>query len=249
MKKILDGCQATASIAYKCSEIIPIYPITPSTPMAEFSTLVNSKNEKNAFGENVKIIEMQSESGVSGTLHGALLGKALSTTFTSSQGLLLMLPNLYKLVGENLPAVIHVSARAISSHALSIFCDHSDVMAVRSSGIVILASDSVQSSHDLAMASHMLALKSSIPVLHFIDGFRTSHEIQKIEVFSNDEIKNFIEKDYQNFKHKNINFQYGTAQNPDTFFQNRIACESVYKNIKTNINQIFEEIYNKCGRK
>lgn len=249
MKKILDGCQATASIAYKCSEIIPIYPITPSTPMAEFSTLVNSKDEKNAFGENVKIIEMQSESGVSGTLHGALLGKALSTTFTSSQGLLLMLPNLYKLVGENLPAVIHVSARAISSHALSIFCDHSDVMAVRSSGIVILASDSVQSSHDLAMASHMLALKSSIPVLHFIDGFRTSHEIQKIEVFSDDEIKNFIEKDYQNFKHKNINFQYGTAQNPDTFFQNRIACESVYKNIKTNINQIFEEIYNKCGRK
>src|SRR5699024_9962 len=141
----------------------------PSTPMAEKASLLSSKGEKNIFGDDVKVIEMQSEGGVSGTLHGALLSNALGSTFTSSQGLLLMLPNLYKLAGENLPAVIHVSARAVASHALSIFGDHSDVMAVRSSGVIILASDCVQSSHDLALASHMLALRSRLPVLHFMD--------------------------------------------------------------------------------
>ena len=249
MKEILDGCQATAKIAYKCSQIIPIYPITPSTPMSEMATSMQKHKQKNVFGQDVKVIEMQSEGGVSGTLHGAILGKALSTTFTSSQGLLLMLPNLYKLAGENLPAVIHVSARAVSSHALSIFCDHSDVMAVRSSGVIILASDSVQSSHDMAMASHMLALKSSLPVLHFIDGFRTSHEIQKIETFNDKQIKDFIDKDYNLFKNKNIQYQYGTAQNPDTFFQNRIACDSLYKNVEKNIKEIFDLIYKESGRK
>lgn len=249
MKEILDGCQATAKIAYKCSQVIPIYPITPSTPMSEMVSLMASHNIKNIFNQEVKLVEMQSEGGVSGTVHGATLAKALTTTFTSSQGLLLMLPNLYKLSGENLPAVIHVSARAIASHALSIFCDHSDVMAVRSSGVIILASDSVQSSHDMAMASHMIALKSSLPVLHFIDGFRTSHEIQKIETFNDNQIKKFIEGDYKAFKEKNIQYQYGTAQNPDTFFQNRIASDILYNNLEKDINNVFDLIYQESGRR
>ena len=249
MKKILDGAESTALVAYKLSEIIPIYPITPSTPMAEKVSLLASENKKNILGESVKIIEMQSETGVSGTLHGAVLSNALSTTFTSSQGLLLMLPTLYKLVGENLPAVIHVSARSIASHALSIFCDHSDVMAVRSSGIIMLASDSVQSSHDLALASHMLALKSNLPVLHFMDGFRTSHELQKVEVFSDNQIKNLTEKLIKNYKKRDLNKQFGTVQNPDTFFQNRIAREVLYQNIEQNLISTFNEIENTCGRK
>ena len=233
-KKILDGAESTALIAYKLSQIIPIYPITPSTPMAEKASLLNSKGEKNIFGDDVKVIEMQSEGGVSGTLHGALLSNALGSTFTSSQGLLLMLPNLYKLAGENLPAVIHVSARAVASHALSIFGDHSDVMAVRSSGVIILASDCVQSSHDLALASHMLALRSRLPVLHFMDGFRTSHELQKIDIFEDGEIKKLAGNDVKNFQKRSLNKQFGTAQNPDTFFQNRMAREKLYQNVGKN---------------
>ena len=249
MKKIIDGAQSVAQIAYKLSQIIPIYPITPSTPMAEEVSKYSTKNIKNILDEDVKVIEMQSESGVSGTLHGALMGNALSTTFTSSQGLLLMLPNLYKLAGENLPAVIHVSARSIASHALSIFCDHSDIMAVRSSGVIIIASDSVQSSHDLALASHMLALRASLPVIHFMDGFRTSHEIQKIETFDDEDIKNLTIEDIKNFKMRSLNRQFGTAQNPDTFFQNRMAREPLYLQVKPKINQIFKQIENNCGRK
>ncbi len=248
-KKILDGAESTALIAYKLSQIIPIYPITPSTPMAEKASLLNSKGEKNIFGDDVKVIEMQSEGGVSGTLHGALLSNALGSTFTSSQGLLLMLPNLYKLAGENLPAVIHVSARAVASHALSIFGDHSDVMAVRSSGVIILASDCVQSSHDLALASHMLALRSRLPVLHFMDGFRTSHELQKIDIFEDGEIKKLAENDVKNFQKRSLNKQFGTAQNPDTFFQNRMAREKLYQNVGKNLKDIFGEIEIISGRK
>ena len=248
-KKILDGAESTALIAYKLSQIIPIYPITPSTPMSEKASFLASRGEKNIFGEDVKVIEMQSEGGVSGTLHGALLSNALGSTFTSSQGLLLMLPNLYKLVGENLPAVIHVSARAVASHALSIFGDHSDVMAVRSSGVIILASDCVQSSHDLALASHLLALRSSLPVLHFMDGFRTSHELQKIDIFEDDEIKKLAENDMKNFQKRSLNKQFGTAQNPDTFFQNRMAREKLYQNVGKNLADILGEIETISGRK
>ena len=242
-KKILDGAGSCATIAYKLSQIIPIYPITPSTPMAEMVSSLNAKNEKNILAQNVQVIEMQSEGGVSGTLHGAILSNALATTFTSSQGLLLMLPNLYKLAGENLPAVIHVSARTIASHALSIFGDHSDVMAVRSSGVIIMASDSVQSTHDLTLASHMLALRSSLPVLHFMDGFRTSHELQKIEVFEDKEIEELTKDDIQNFQNRSLNRQFGTAQNPDTFFQNRMAREILYKQAGQNLKEIFKQLF------
>ncbi len=249
MKKILDGATSTALIAYKLSQIIPIYPITPSSPMAEFASDHSSKKIKNVFGQDVKVIEMQSEGGVSGLLHGAALAGSLSSTFTSSQGLLLMLPNLYKLAGENLPAVIHVGARAVASHALSIFGDHSDVMAVRSSGVIMVASDSVQASHDLALASHLLALKSSLPVLHFMDGFRTTHEIQKIDIFEDETIKKLAEKDVQRFKNRNRNLQFGTAQNPDTFFQNRMAREILYQNVGRNLQEIFDQIFEICHRK
>ena len=246
-KTIVDACEATGNIAYKLSEVIPIYPITPSSPMAEYCSGLNSKGVKNLFDEDVKMIEMQSEGGVAGTLHGALLSHALSTTFTSSQGLLLMIPNMYKMVGECLPAVIHVSARAVASHALSIFGDHSDVMATRSTGFIMLCSSSVQDSHYLALASHTLAMKCSLPVLHFFDGFRTSHELQKINVLENDEIKKIIKDYFINFKNSYKERQFGTAQNPDVFFQNREANEIKYRQIESSLNEIFEDINSLTG--
>ena len=184
MKTTVDATSAVGNVAYYLSEIIPIYPITPSSPMAEYSSKSSAEGKTNIFGEKVTTIEMQSEAGVAGTLHGALLGGALSCTFTSSQGLLLMIPNMYKIAGECLPAVIHVAARSVASHALSIFGDHSDVMSVRMTGFNMLCSSSVQEAQDMAMISHMLAHSCSLPVLHFFDGFITSHEYQKIEALS-----------------------------------------------------------------
>ncbi len=257
MKKIItDGCQAVAKIAYKFSQVIPVYPITPSSPMAEYCTSASAQEETNLFNENVTTIEMQSEAGVAGAMHGALLSGALSTTFTSSQGLLLMLPNMFKIAGEHLPNVIHVASRTIASHALNIFCDHSDVMAVRSSGYTMLTSSSVQEAHDLALVSHLLSIKSNVPVLHFMDGFRTSHELQKIEMFEDKDLKKFISKQ----EIKNLDFvknclspdkplQYGTAQNPDTFFQNRVRGDKELSLIPEKLNQIFDDIYKVTGRK
>lgn len=248
MKKIIiDANSAVAEVAYKLSQVIPIYPITPSSPMAEYCSHLASKGNKNIFGQDVKIIEMQSEAGVAGTVHGALISHALSSTFTSSQGLLLMLPNLYKLVGENLPAVFHVASRAIASHALSIFCDHSDVMAVRSTGVIMLASNSVQEAHYMALISHKLALQSSLPVLHFFDGFRTSHELQKIDHFEEDDIKQLFENDAQSFLNSYEDKQFGTAQNPDVFFQNRVKSTENYAKIEENLINIFKKIENKTG--
>ena len=243
MKKIItDACSAAADVAYKLSEVIPIYPITPSSPMAEYCSGLNSKGKKNLFDEDVKMIEMQSEGGVAGTLHGALLSHAYASTFTSSQGLLLMIPNMYKMAGECLPAVIHVSARAVASHALSIFGDHSDVMATRSTGFIMLSSASVQDSHYLALAAHTLAMKSSLPVMHFFDGFRTSHEIQKINMLEDGEIKKIIKDYFINFKNSYKEKQFGTAQNPDVFFQNREANEIKYRQVEKNLNEIFADI-------
>lgn len=248
MKKVItDGASAVGEIAYLLSEVIPIYPITPSSPMAEFCSKQNSIGQKNIFGEDVKMIEMQSEAGVAGTLHGALLSGAYATTFTSSQGLLLMIPNMYKMAGENLPAVIHVSARAVASHALSIFCDHSDVMATRMTGFLMLSSSSVQESADMAVVAHALAMKSSLPVLHFLDGFRTSHEIQKINMLEKEDITSLLdlyktENDFTAFKNKDRNFQYGSAQNPDVFFQNREAINGRYENVENNLKEIFDKI-------
>jgi pyruvate-ferredoxin/flavodoxin oxidoreductase len=250
MKTIVtDTNEAVGSIAYKLSQVIPIYPITPSSPMSEYCSKLSSKGEKNLFGDDVKMIEMQSEAGVSGVLHGALLSRACSTTFTSSQGLLLMIPNMYKIAGENLPGVIHVAARAISSHALSIFCDHSDIMAARSTGFVMLGSSSVQEGYDMALAAHTLAMKASLPVLHFFDGFRTSHEIQKIDILEDEKIKDITKDYFENFKNSFEEKQYGTAQNPDVFFQNREKNEIKYRNVQNDIKDVFCSIEKATGRK
>ena len=249
MKKIItDACSAVGEVAYKLSEVIPIYPITPSSPMAEYCSVLNSRGEKNIFGEDVKMIEMQSEAGVAGVLHGASLSHAYSTTFTSSQGLLLMIPNMFKIAGETLPSVIHVSARAVASHALSIFGDHSDVMATRTTGFVMLSSSSVQESYDMAIVAHTLAMKSRLPVLHFFDGFRTSHQIQKISKLSDDEIKSVIKNYFQDFKEDFKERQYGTAQNPDVFFQNREASEPRYRKLENNLKDVLFDINNITGK-
>ena len=248
IEKIVDGCTCSAELAYKLSQVIPIYPITPSSPMAEYCSALNSKGIKNIFGENVKMIEMQSEGGVSGTLHGALLSRAFSTSFTSSQGLLLMLPNMLKMAGEGLPCVIHVSARAVASSALSIFCDHSDVMMARTTGFIIINSSSVQESAHIALASHTLAMKTGLPVLHFFDGFRTSHELQKIKTFTDDEIRSVIKDYFEKFKDSYQDKQYGTAQNPDVFFQNREANQYKYDKVKDDLSEIFEDIAKITGK-
>ncbi|MFH0992751.1 MAG: pyruvate:ferredoxin (flavodoxin) oxidoreductase, partial [bacterium] len=178
----MDGNQAAAYCAYAFTEVAGIYPITPSTPMPEFIDLWASQGKKNLFGMPVKVVEMQSEAGAAGTVHGSLLSGALTTTFTASQGLLLKIPNMYKISGELLPGVIHVAARSIAAQSLSIFGDHQDVMAARQTGFAMIASGSVQETMDLAGVAHLAAIKTSIPFLHFFDGFRTSHEVNKIEV-------------------------------------------------------------------
>src|SRR6202008_2573617 len=178
--EILDGNEATAAVAYRLSEVIAIYPITPSSPMGEWSDQWNSEHKKNIWGAIPDVIEMQSEGGAAGALHGALQAGALGTTFTASQGLLLMIPNMYKIAGELTAAVIHVAARTLATHALSIFGDHSDVMATRATGFALLASNSVQEASDFALIAQIAALESRIPFLHFFDGFRTSHELNEI---------------------------------------------------------------------
>ncbi len=255
MKKIIvDGNTAVATVAYKLSQVIPIYPITPSTPMAEYCSAQNAAGVKNLYDQDVKMIEMQSEAGVAGTLHGAMLSGGLGTTFTASQGLLLMLPNLYKLSAEALPAVIHVASRSVASHALNIFGDHSDVMAARMTGVTMLSSTSVQECHDMALAAHMLAQKASCPVLHFFDGFRTSHEIQKINAIEDDTLLKLVPLSLSDkFRARALTpdspTQYGTAQNPDVFFQNREASTPRINQIPKIASEVFDEIYKATGRK
>ena len=242
-KIVLDGNTAAARIAYAVSELIPIYPITPSSPMAEYCSRATSKGEKNIFGSRPQTVEMQSEAGVAGALHGALIGGALATSFTSSQGLLLMIPNMYKMAGECLPAVIHVAARAVASHALSIFGDHSDVMSTRMCGFGMLCSSNVQEAQDFAMCAHMLAHYASLPILHFFDGFRTSHEYQKIDALSLTEIaKLFPIKNLPNAKlSADHPLMFGTAQNPDVFFQNRMTREHKYDDLSKICDKVFDE--------
>jgi len=249
MKKILvDGNTAASNIAFKLSEVVSVYPITPSTPMAENASAMSCADKENIWGEKVTMQEMQSEAGAAGTLHGALLGGALATTFTSSQGLLLMIPNMYKIAGEGLPAVFHVAARAVASHSLSIFGDHSDVMSTRMTGFSMLVSSNVQEAQDMALCAHMLAMKRSLPVLHFFDGFRTSHEIQAIEPIEDDVLKVLIPQNLNElaFRKNRLNpdnpIMYGTAQNPDVFFQNRQARENEYDSIVPTYKKIFAEL-------
>src|SRR6516225_7826652 len=192
---ILDGNEAAASVAYRLNEVIAIYPITPSSPMGEWSDQWNFERRKNIWGAIPDVIEMQSEGGAAGALHGALQAGALATTFTASQGLLLMIPNMYKIAGELTPMVIHVAARTLATHALSIFGDHSDVMATRPTGFALLSSNSVQEAMDLALVAQTAALEARVPFLHFFDGFRTSHEVAKIEELGADEIGAMINQD------------------------------------------------------
>src|ERR1700686_1005013 len=195
IKVTVDGNEAAAYVAYRTNEVISIYPITPSSPMAEFCDQWSSDGKPNIWGSIPHVMEMQSEGGASGALHGALQGGSLATTFTSSQGLLLMIPNMYKIAGELTPCVIHVAARAIAAQALSIFGDHQDAMAVRPTGFALLSSNSVQEAMDLALIAHAATLESRIPFLHFFDGFRTSHEVSKIEQLSLADMRAMIDDD------------------------------------------------------
>lgn len=252
-KTCVDGNTAAAHIAYSMSEVSAIYPITPSSPMAEVCDEWQAINKPNIFGNPLKIVEMQSEAGAAGAVHGSLIGGALSTTFTASQGLLLMIPNMYKIAGELLPCVFHVAARALATHALSIFGDHSDVMACRGTGFAMLCSNSVQESMDFALASHIASLNSSVPFLHFFDGFRTSHEIQKIDMIELDDIKKIVPWDKINeFKNRRLNpfspKQMGTAQNPDIYFQNREANNSYYNCTYEHVVNAFNDIKKITGR-
>ena len=232
----MDGNHAAAHVAYAYTDVAAIYPITPSSVMAEVTEVWASEGKKNIFGNPVEISEMQSEAGAAGAVHGALAAGALSTTFTASQGLLLMIPNLYKIAGEGLPGVFHVAARSIATHALSIFGDHSDIYACRQTGAAIMCASSVQEVMDLSPAVHGVAVEGRIPVISFFDGFRTSHEIQKISVWSEEDLKDLFPMDsLRKFRQHALNperpFQWGQAQNPDTFFQFREAANQHYEEI------------------
>lgn len=192
MRVTVDGNEAAASAAYRLNEVCCIYPITPASPMAELADEWSSKGRTNIWGSIPTVIEMQSEAGAAGALHGALQGGALSTTFTASQGLLLMIPNMYKIAGELTPTVFHVAARSIAAQALSIFGDHSDVMAVRQTGFAMLASSSVQEAHDLAVIAQLATLEARVPFVHFFDGFRISHELNTIDILSDDDLEHLI---------------------------------------------------------
>ncbi len=254
MKKITtDGNTACAMSIYATNETAIIYPITPSSPMAEACDEWSSAGKQNIYGTKMQVVEMQSEGGAAGALHGSLLCGSLTTTFTASQGLLLMIPNMYKIAGELLPCVFNVAARSLATHALSIFGDHSDVMACRQTGFTMICSKNVQECFDLATISMMTTLNSSLPVLHFFDGFRTSHEISKIEVLENEEISQLIPRDkIAQFKARALNpntpKQYGTAQNPDVYFQNREASESFYQAVGTHFKQACQKYEKITGR-
>ena len=248
-----DGNWAAAHIAYLFSEHAAIYPITPSSTMAEYVDEWAAQGKKNLFGEVVKVTEMQSEGGAAGAVHGSLQAGALTTTFTASQGLLLMIPNMYKIAGEMLPTVFHVSARALASHALSIFGDHQDVMACRQTGFAMLASASVQEALDMAAVAHLSAIKSSIPFLHFFDGFRTSHEIQKIELIDEAALKEMVStKSLAKFRAKALSpdapVTRGTAQNADVYFQAREACNQYYDAVPDIVARYMGEISELTGR-
>ncbi len=255
-KKFLtcDGNQAAAHISYMFTEVSAIYPITPSTTMSEYVDEWAATGRKNIFGEKVQVQEMQSEAGAAAAMHGALQAGALTTTYTASQGLLLMIPNMYKMAGELLPGVFHVSARALASHALSIFGDHQDVMAVRQVGCAMLATGSVQEVMDLSAIAHLATIKTRVPFVHFFDGFRTSHEIQKIEVLDQEELEPLLDRvALKEFRQRSLSPAHpvvrGTAQNGDIYFQAREACNPFYDAIPGVVEDYMNEIYKITGRK
>ena len=254
MIETLDGNTAASYIAYALSDVAAIYPITPSSPMAEVCDEWAAYGRKNIFGQKMRVATMQSEAGAAGAVHGSLVTGALTTTFTASQGLLLKIPNMYKISGELLPSVFHVSARALSTHALSIFGDHSDVMAARQTGFALVASGSVQEVIDLGLVSHLATIKTRVPFLHFFDGFRTSHEVQKVEVIDYEDIKKMVDWDaIKAFRERALNpenpHQRGTAQNPDIYFQNREAANRYYMETPEQVEAVMEQVYELTGRR
>ena len=250
--KSMDGNTAAAHVSYAFTEVAAIYPITPSSVMAELTDKWSANGRKNIFGQTVRITEMQSEGGAAGAVHGSLLAGALTTTYTASQGLLLMIPNMYKIAGEHLPSVIHVSARALASHALSIFGDHSDVMSCRSTGYAMLASSNPQQVMDLGAVAHLSAIAGHMPVLHFFDGFRTSHEIQKVAVWDYDDLRSLVDQNaLQEFRDKALNPNHpilkGSAQNPDIFFQIREASNLHYDAFADIVAEYMDKVNEKIG--
>ena len=251
--KTMDGNTAAAHVAYALSDVAAIYPITPSSVMGELADEWSAKGQKNLMGQRVNIREMQSEGGAAGAVHGSLAAGALTSTFTASQGLLLMIPNMYKIAGELLPGVFHVSARALASHALSIFGDHQDVMAARQTGFAFLCSNNPQESMDLALVAHLAAIDSSVPFCHFFDGFRTSHEIRKINVIDYEDIRKVVNWDnVQAFRESAMNpehpHQRGTAQNPDIYFQNREASNPYYDAVPSIVVDAMKRVASITGR-
>jgi pyruvate-ferredoxin/flavodoxin oxidoreductase len=249
----IDGNEATAFVAHKLSEVIAIYPITPSSNMGEHSDAWSAAKRKNLWGTVPAVIEMQSEGGAAGAVHGALQAGALTTTFTASQGLLLMIPNMYKIAGELTSAVFHVTARSLAAQALSIFGDHSDVMATRQTGFAMLASNSVQEAQDLALIAHAATLKSRVPFMHFFDGFRTSHEINKIEQLTEEDMRALIDDDLvQAHRARALSpdhpFIRGTAQNPDVYFQARETVNPYYKVCPDIVQEAMDKFAAVVGR-
>ncbi|MCP4978837.1 MAG: pyruvate:ferredoxin (flavodoxin) oxidoreductase, partial [Maribacter sp.] len=253
-KLICDANEAVAQVAHKTNEVCAIYPITPASPMGEHVDVYSSKGQKNIWENVPRIVEMQSEGGASGAVHGSLQAGALTTTFTASQGLLLMIPNMYKIAGELLPSVIHVAARTIATHALSIFGDHSDVMATRQTGFSMLFGGSVQEAQDFALISQVATLKSRVPFLNIFDGFRTSHEISKIDGIPDDVIKDMMPED-EIMAHKKRSLDpdnpviRGTSQNPDVFFQAREAANLYYDKVPGIVDETMKEFYKHTGRR
>ena len=251
-KKTMDGNSAAAHVSYAFTEVAAIYPITPSSNMAEETDAMAARGVKNIFGQTVRVAEMESEGGAAGAVHGSLSAGALTTTYTASQGLLLMIPNMYKIAGELIPSVIHVWARCVSTHALNIFGDHSDVMACRQTGYAMLCSANVQEVMDLGAVAHLSTLKSRVPFLHFFDGFRTSHEIQKIEVWDYDDLKSMVDMDdVQAFRARALNPERpvlrGSAENSDIFFQHREACNKYYNDAVATTEMYMNMVNEKLG--
>ncbi|MCB1453788.1 MAG: pyruvate:ferredoxin (flavodoxin) oxidoreductase, partial [Rhizobiaceae bacterium] len=249
----MDGNEAAAYVAYRVNEVCAIYPITPSSTMAELADQWASEGKTNIWGNVPAIAEMQSEAGAAGAVHGALQTGALTTTFTASQGLLLMIPNMYKIAGELTPAVFHVAARSLASHALSIFGDHADVMAVRGTGFAQLASSSVQEAHDMALIAQAASLRARLPFVHFFDGFRTSHEVNKIELLSDMQIRAMIDDELvRAHRARGLNPNQpvirGTAQNPDVYFQSREAANPFYANAPDIVQQAMHKFAALTGR-
>ena len=251
---MVDGNEAAATVAHRLSEVIAIYPITPSSPMGELADAWSSKGRRNLWGGVPEVIEMQSEGGAAGALHGALQTGALATTFTASQGLLLMLPDMFKIAGELTPFVMHVAARTVATHALSIFGDHSDVMAARTTGFAMLCSSSVQEAQDLALVAHAATLKTRVPFLHFFDGFRTSHEVAKIRPLSDEDLASMVDLGtVRAHRARALSPEHpvlrGSAQNPDVFFQAREAASPFHRAVPDAVQAEMDALAARTGRR